>query len=144
MGNVYQCQGKYDDAISMYEKSLKIKLSALGHNHPSIANTYNNMGSVYYSQGKYDDAILFYEKSISIYVDAHLQNHPKLIEWYNNIATCYDQQNRHDQATEMRSKSDNIRSNLKQNDTTNQITTNTNNQLPGIRNTSVIIFLMRC
>ena len=140
IGMVYDDQGKYDDAISMYEKSLKINLSALGDNHPSIANTYHNMGLVYQHQGKYDDAILFYEKSISIYVDAHLQNHPKLIKWYNNIANCYDQQNRHDQATEMRSKSDNIRSSLKQNDTTNQITTTTNNQLPGIRNTSVIVF----
>lgn len=33
IGNVYDHQDKYTDAISMYEKALKIKLSAFGDNH---------------------------------------------------------------------------------------------------------------
>lgn len=41
LGNVFMKSGRYNDAISVYEKVLMLKLSSLGGNHPSIANTYN-------------------------------------------------------------------------------------------------------
>ena len=43
MAVVYYNQGKYDEALAMYEKALSIKLKKLGDDHPDVADTYNNM-----------------------------------------------------------------------------------------------------
>ena len=40
-------QGKYDEALAMYEKALSIRLKKLGDDHPDVAMTYNNMAIVY-------------------------------------------------------------------------------------------------
>ena len=47
MACVYDDQGKYDEALAMYEKALSIRLKKLGDDHPSVADTYNNMAVVY-------------------------------------------------------------------------------------------------
>ena len=61
MANVYYNQGKNDEALTMYEKSLSIRLKKLGDDHPDVAATYNNMANVYYNQGKNDEALAMYE-----------------------------------------------------------------------------------
>ena len=44
MAIVYNDQGKYDEALAMYEKALSIRLKKLGDDHPEdVATTYNNM-----------------------------------------------------------------------------------------------------
>ena len=63
---VYVNQGKYDEALAMYEKALSIRLKKLGDDHPDVADTYNNMAVVYYNQGKYEEALAMYEKALSI------------------------------------------------------------------------------
>ena len=52
--DVYYNQGKYDEALAMYEKALSIRLKKLGDDHPDVADTYNNMAVVYKKQGKYN------------------------------------------------------------------------------------------
>ena len=37
LASVYECQGKYDEALAMYEKCLSIRLEKLGHDHPDVA-----------------------------------------------------------------------------------------------------------
>ena len=49
---VYRKMGKYNDALQYYERSLKLKEQAYGSDHPSVAQTLNNMGSVYDSYGQ--------------------------------------------------------------------------------------------
>ena len=43
---VYEAQGKYDEAAAMYKKSLAIKIKTLGEEHPSVATTYGNLAGV--------------------------------------------------------------------------------------------------
>ena len=45
MAIVYDNQGKYEEALAMYEKALSIKLKKLGDDHPDVADTYNNMAN---------------------------------------------------------------------------------------------------
>ena len=40
--HVYDNQGKYEEALAMYEKALSISLKKLGDDHPDVAATYNN------------------------------------------------------------------------------------------------------
>ena len=43
---VYDKQGKYDEAAPMYHKALAIKIKTLGEEHPSVATTYDNLAQV--------------------------------------------------------------------------------------------------
>ena len=44
IGNVYDSQGKYEEALDMLTKSLDIKTRIYGgDNHPSVANTKYNL-----------------------------------------------------------------------------------------------------
>lgn len=89
IGNVYYHQGKYDDAIFMYEKSLQIQLPILGNNHSNIAGAYNNIGLVYYHQGKFNEAISMYQKAIKIQLIRLSDNHPSIADIYNNMGLLY-------------------------------------------------------
>ena len=86
MAVVYRKQGKYDEALAMYEKDLSIKLKKLGDDHPSVADTYNNMAIVYDNQGKYDEALAMYEKALSIRLKKLGDDHPSVADTYNNMA----------------------------------------------------------
>ena len=41
MGEVCRHQGKFDEAMDYYDRSLKIKFQMVGHDHPDVAKTYN-------------------------------------------------------------------------------------------------------
>jgi tetratricopeptide (TPR) repeat protein len=42
MGVVYQAQGKYDQALTYYEKAIKIDLETIGNNHPETKRHIRN------------------------------------------------------------------------------------------------------
>ena len=52
-------QGKYDEAVPLLEKSLKIRQQVLGAEHPSVATSLNNLAGLYESQGRYTDCLLY-------------------------------------------------------------------------------------
>ena len=49
-------QGKYDEAVPLLEKSLKIRQQVLGAEHPDVATSLNNLALLYKSQGRYTEA----------------------------------------------------------------------------------------
>ncbi|RDD39302.1 Nephrocystin-3 [Trichoplax sp. H2] len=108
IGLVYSKQGKYDEALSMYNKSLKIKLAHLGNNHPSIATVYNGIGLVYYYLGKYDDALSVYKESLKVEQAQLGDNHPRIATTCNIGLTYYKLDNFND-ALSMYKKSVRIR-----------------------------------
>jgi tetratricopeptide (TPR) repeat protein len=83
-------QGKYIEAITYYEKSLKIREKTLPANHPNLANSYNNIGNVYDNMGEYSKALSYYEKDLEISQKALPANHPHLATSYNNIGNVYN------------------------------------------------------
>jgi hypothetical protein len=42
MANVYQSQGKYEEALDFYQKSLAVLVALLGEQHPSSAMAYEH------------------------------------------------------------------------------------------------------
>eukprot|EP00959_Pyramimonas_sp_CCMP1952_P264211 5525068-Pyramimonas_sp.AAC.1 len=59
--------GMYDDALSLYKRSLAISEKVYhGEDHPAVAQSLNNLAGLYQDMGKYDDALPLYERSLAI------------------------------------------------------------------------------
>ncbi len=56
LANLYNSQGKYDQAEPLYLQALELYKHLLGDNHPSVATSLNNLANLYNSQGKYGQA----------------------------------------------------------------------------------------
>jgi tetratricopeptide (TPR) repeat protein len=48
LAGLYKSQGKYNEAESLYRRSLSIWEKQLGENHPLVATSLNNLAELYY------------------------------------------------------------------------------------------------
>ncbi|MEA5479639.1 CHAT domain-containing tetratricopeptide repeat protein, partial [Pseudanabaena galeata UHCC 0370] len=63
---LYQAQGNYAAAETLYKRSLSIIEKALGTEHPLVATRFNNLAVFYQSQGNIDRAITFQQKGLEV------------------------------------------------------------------------------
>jgi tetratricopeptide (TPR) repeat protein len=89
LGWIKKDQGKYTEAITYYEKSLKIRQKTLPANHSDLATSDHNIGSVYHKMGEYSKALSYYEKALEIRQKSLPANHPDLAQSYNNIGGMF-------------------------------------------------------
>jgi tetratricopeptide (TPR) repeat protein len=89
LGWIKYDQGKYSEAITDFEKSLKIQQKTLPANHPNLATSYSNIGGVYDKMGEYSKALSYYEKDLEISQKTLPANHPNLATSYSNIGGVY-------------------------------------------------------
>jgi tetratricopeptide (TPR) repeat protein len=89
LGWIKDNQGKYEEAVEFYEKSIKIKQKTLPPNHPDLAISYNSIGSVYDNMGEYSKALSYCEKVLEIKRKTLPPNHPDLATSYSNIGGVY-------------------------------------------------------
>jgi tetratricopeptide (TPR) repeat protein len=82
-------QGKYQEALTSYEKTLKIYDKIHPPTHLSFANCYNDMGLVYYIMGDNSKALSSYEKTLEIQQQSLPPNDPDLAASYTNIGLVY-------------------------------------------------------
>ncbi|MDB3865827.1 tetratricopeptide repeat protein, partial [Amylibacter sp.] len=82
IGNALQGQGKLDEAIEAYNKTLALK--------PDYAEAYNNMGNALKDQGKLEEAIRAYKNALSI--------KPDHAGTYNNMGNVLKDQGKLDEA----------------------------------------------
>jgi tetratricopeptide (TPR) repeat protein len=66
LGHIKDEQGKYEEAITFYEKGLEILTKALDPNHLDLAASYNNIGIAYKNMADHPKALSYYEKSLAI------------------------------------------------------------------------------
>jgi tetratricopeptide (TPR) repeat protein len=90
LGSTKVDQGKYDEAIKYFEKSLVICEKTLPQNHPHLASSFNNIGLVYEKLGEYSKALESHEKALRIYQKIRPPNHPDLVSTYNNMGLVYN------------------------------------------------------
>ena len=76
IGNVYQSQGKYEEALVELKKGLDVLVTVHGQEHPSVAMSYGNMGYVYRSLGKAEEAREMFTKTYSIFLKVLGPDHP--------------------------------------------------------------------
>jgi tetratricopeptide (TPR) repeat protein len=89
LGWIKADQRKYTEAITYYEKSLKIRQKTLPANHPHLATSYNNIGEAYRKMGEYSKALSSHEKALEIRQKTLPANHRDLATSYNNIGLLY-------------------------------------------------------
>ena len=103
IASYYAVVGKYDDAITYFKKTLKIRLDRLGENHVDTAATYNNMAYAYrhrndnidieiYKRKKQKDdrkAVECYKKALDIFINNFGYEHPHTKIVLQNLNEMY-------------------------------------------------------
>ncbi|CAF3114770.1 unnamed protein product [Rotaria socialis] len=105
LGYLKDQQGKYQKAVTFYEKSLEIERKTLPEDDASLAPTNSNIGLVYDNLGEYSKALEFYEKSLEIREISLPLNHPDLAISYANIGSVYSNMGEYSKALEFYEKS---------------------------------------
>jgi tetratricopeptide (TPR) repeat protein len=64
LGDLYNDQGKFEEAQSMYKRALYSREKALRAEHTSTLDTVNNLGNLYNDQGKHIEAEQMYKQAL--------------------------------------------------------------------------------
>ncbi len=89
LGNAFLQQGRTDEAIAHYLKTLAI--------NPNYAEAHYNLGNAFLQQGRMDEAIAHYQKTLAInpnYADVH----NSYADVHNNLGNVFLRQGRMDEA----------------------------------------------
>ncbi|CAF3385880.1 unnamed protein product [Rotaria socialis] len=92
-GYIRYKQGRYKDALSLYQEAMQIQEKLNDGRNLDLATTYNNMGLLYTELNDTSKALSYHEKALSIRerdCDVSLAD---LASTYNNIGLVYDQRN---------------------------------------------------
>ena len=63
-------EGKFDEALPVAKRALKISEKAFGSNHPIVADIRTNLAELYVEKRQYDEAEANYKRILSIYEKA--------------------------------------------------------------------------
>ncbi|CAF0914652.1 unnamed protein product [Adineta steineri] len=89
LGWIKDNQEKYQEALTLYEKSLAICQKTLPPNLRSLASSYNNIGNVLANMDNYPEALSSHEKAFEIRQQSLPSIHPDLASSYNNIGNVH-------------------------------------------------------
>lgn len=99
-GYVLLKQGKLDEALVHFEKSLAIRLALFQEHHPDVADSYHTLGLAYRQKGDLNKALDYHTKCLSIEEKILGQDHPSTATTYDSIASILfdlkEFQNSHD------------------------------------------------
>jgi predicted TPR repeat methyltransferase len=84
LGNVYQSQGKFGEAITCFHQAISRK--------PDYAEAYNNLGVACKELGRLDNALSYYLEAISL--------SPDFVEALSNLGNLYKEMDRSQEAIE--------------------------------------------
>ena len=108
LGIIHQDQGRYEEAVKMYQESLKIKEEQ--GNKSGIALTGWGLGMIYAERGKYDKAIENYEKSLEIFED--LDEKKNIAGILHQLGVIHHTQGRYEEAEKLYQESLKIKEEL--------------------------------
>ena len=97
---VYNGPETLDKKIAAYERAVRMRLDALGEQHPDTAATLASIGTAYSDKGNYDMAIMLRERALRILKDA-LGQHPTTAKTMSNIGVAYGNKGQHKKAIEL-------------------------------------------
>eukprot|EP01036_Dinobryon_divergens_P035971 gene35971-46720_t len=101
LAGLYQSQGKYDDALPLYESALSLRREVLGLQHPKTISGMCCLAGLYESQGRYDEAGPLYESALAIRRQVLGPQHPDTIISMKNLAMLYKSLCRYDEAASL-------------------------------------------
>ena len=79
-------QGRYNQAIPLAKRYLRIVQSNYGENHANTATAYNNLATLYKAMSRYGEAEELYKKALEIREKVLGEDHPSTAASYDNLA----------------------------------------------------------
>jgi tetratricopeptide (TPR) repeat protein len=77
LAELYQQQGKYEQAKALYQRALSIREQHLGPEHPDTASSLHGLAELYQQQGKYEQAKALYQRALHIREQCLGPDHPE-------------------------------------------------------------------
>lgn len=99
-GNYLYERARFEEAESLFTRSIAIWEKFIDTNYPDLADSLNNLGLLYFEQGKYVEAEQFYQRALDIREKVFEPNHPSIANSLNNFAVLYSGQGKYAQAEE--------------------------------------------
>ncbi|EDX78103.1 Tetratricopeptide repeat family [Coleofasciculus chthonoplastes PCC 7420] len=91
-------QGKYNEAIPLAERMLRLYQSVYGEDHLDITYSLNYLGILYRNQGRYTEAEPLYRQALEMKKRLLGEEHPHVATSLNNLAYLYESQGRYTEA----------------------------------------------
>ncbi|CAF4002285.1 unnamed protein product [Adineta steineri] len=104
LGLIKSAQGKYEEALSYFEKTLEIRQQSLPLNFTDLADSYDDLGSVHDDMGNYPTALSSHEKALEIRQQTLPPNHLDLASSYNNISNVHNNMGNYPKALSFQKK----------------------------------------
>ncbi|AKE64763.1 hypothetical protein MYAER_2419 [Microcystis aeruginosa NIES-2549] len=92
LAKLYQSQGRYEEAETLFLQALELRKQLLGDKHPDVSSSLNGLAKLYDSQGKYEEAEPLYLQALAIAEQALGENHPTTVNIRENLQTLRQQQ----------------------------------------------------
>ncbi|MBA2682352.1 MAG: tetratricopeptide repeat protein [Ktedonobacteraceae bacterium] len=84
----------YEQAESLFKRTLAIREQALGGEHPHIATSLHNLALLYRDQARYEQAELLFKRALAISAQALSDEHPDTATTLYCLADLYQAQAR--------------------------------------------------
>nr|KAK5444074.1 hypothetical protein LTR18_005335 [Exophiala xenobiotica] len=101
LGNLYNDQGKLDEAETTFKQALQGYEKALGKEHTLTFDAVNRLGTVYFRQGKQEQAKTMYQRALQGYEKALGKENTATLGTVNNLGNLYIDQGKLEEAETM-------------------------------------------
>jgi tetratricopeptide (TPR) repeat protein len=98
---IHHKKGRYDKAVTLYERALLIREKQLGPDDMDLATTLNNLAVLYLECGRYLEAEKLCSRSLAIVEKAWGPSHPKVARRLSNLAGVYAALHKDEAAAEL-------------------------------------------
>ena len=85
----YYTAKKLDLALPLFEKTLKLRKTKLGPDHPDTLQSMNNLAWAYQAAGKLNLALPLFEETLTLRKAELGPDHPDTLESMDNLASAY-------------------------------------------------------
>ena len=94
LGVLLKEQGRYGEALDLYNRSLEIYKREVGEKHPNYARILSNIAEIYYLQGKYSQSEAIFQRALEIKRRNLGENDPSIATTLASIANLQHYQGR--------------------------------------------------
>jgi tetratricopeptide (TPR) repeat protein len=108
---MYQIQGKYTFAESLYKRALDFNRRLYGRDHPDVALNLHNLAVLYCAKSRFAEAEPIFREAIAITEGALGPAHPSLVSTLRNLAALLRRTNREGEASALEDRARRITTN---------------------------------
>ena len=88
IGNVYDHQGKYEEALVQYRRALEIKIRVFGQDHPGVAKSKYNIALLHKGRQETEKARQLFLECEKIYAAVHGPDHSATVDAARQASRC--------------------------------------------------------